>query len=221
TQSGLMETLRFIRVQRSALHVMLGGSVSTLWSWGLLWWTPAFLARSHQLSVSEAGNLLGPMHLIAGTGGTLLAAWLMSLKAARDPKYVAILMSAFVALSTIPSFFVYTTHSLGVATACLWAFVPGVYFFIGPGFGLLQNVLPPAMRATGCAALLFLANIGNLVVAPQVVGWMSDAFRLHTEAGSDSLRWALLVLAPTGFWGAWHFWLAGQTIREDEARIAG
>jgi hypothetical protein len=32
------------------------------------------------------------------------------------------------------------------------------------------------------------------------------------------LRWALLLLAPTGLWAAWHLWRAGATIREDEAR---
>jgi hypothetical protein len=34
------------------------------------------------------------------------------------------------------------------------------------------------------------------------------------------LRWALLLLAPTGFWAAWHLWTSGATIREDEARAS-
>jgi hypothetical protein len=94
-----------------------------------------------------------------------------------------------------------------------------VYFYIGPILGLLQNVLPANMRATGCASLLFLANVGNLVVAPQLVGWLSDWFRNHSTAGEQSLRWSLLILAPTGLWAAWHLWRAGRTIREDEASI--
>jgi hypothetical protein len=32
------------------------------------------------------------------------------------------------------------------------------------------------------------------------------------------LRWALLLLAPTGLWAAWHLWASSVTIREDEAR---
>src|SRR5207244_5757248 len=31
-------------------------------------------------------------------------------------------------------------------------------------------------------------------------------------AGSQSLRWALLLLAPTGFWAAWH-------LRSEERRV--
>jgi hypothetical protein len=38
------------------------------------------------------------------------------------------------------------------------------------------------------------------------------------NAGTESLRWALLLLAPTGFWAGWHLWTSGRTIREDAAR---
>ncbi|HVO45440.1 MAG TPA: MFS transporter [Steroidobacteraceae bacterium] len=220
SRTTFAETLRFLKRQRSALHLVLGGSVATLWSWGLMWWTPAFLQRSHHMTVGEAGQLLGPMHLIAGTGGTLLAAWLTARRAAADPKHIASLLAVFVGLSTIPSILAYWVDSSTGTSVLLWLFVPGVYFYIGPILGLLQNVLPANMRATGCAVLLFLANIGNLVVAPQFIGWLSDALRAHLGAGEESLRWSLLFLAPTGFWAAWHLWRVGRTIRADEANVS-
>jgi hypothetical protein len=132
---------------------------------------------------------------------------------------VARLLALFVALSTIPSFLAYWVPSKEATIVLLWMFVPGVYFYIGPILGLLQNVLPPNMRATGCAMLLFLANVGNLAIAPQFIGWLSDWFRINSSAGPDSLRWALLMLAPSGLWAAWHLHRAGRTIRQDEARI--
>jgi predicted MFS family arabinose efflux permease len=214
----LIDTLRFMERQRSAIHLVLGGSVATFWSWGLIWWTTAFLQRSHHLTVGEAGGLLGPMHLIAGTAGTLLAGVLMGLPAARDPRYVTRLLTWAAVLTTVPSFLAYEVASLRAATVMLWIFVPGVYFYIGPILGLLANVMPPGMRASSCAILLFLANLANLFVAPQLIGALSDWFATSFGAGSESLRWALLLLAPTGFWAAWHLWRAGATIREDEAR---
>src|SRR5439155_1479541 len=36
---SLLTALRFIARQRSAVHLILGGSVATFWSWGLMWWT--------------------------------------------------------------------------------------------------------------------------------------------------------------------------------------
>lgn len=217
TQIGA--TLRCMTVQRSSIHLVVGGSVATFWSWGLIWWTTAFLQRSHHLTVGEAGGLLGPMHLVAGTAGTLLAGVLMSLPAARDPRFVTRLLSWAIVLSTVPSFFAYQVGSLRAATVMLWLFVPGVYFYIGPILGLLANVVPANMRATVCAILLFVANLANLFLAPQLIGALSDWFAASFGAGSESLRWALLLLAPTGLWAAWHIGRAGATIRADEARV--
>ena len=214
----LLATLRFIATQRSAIHLLIGGALVTFWSWGLMWWTPTFLQRSHHLTLAQAGQRLGWMHLIAGTAGTLLASLLMTLKAAADPRYVVRLLAAVTAIATIPSILAYWVLSEQAAAVLLWIFVPAVYFYIGPILGLLQNVIPSRMRATACAILLFLANIGNLVLAPNLVGWLSDYFASSLGAGSESLRWALLLLAPSGFWAAGHLWTSGLTIREDEAR---
>ena len=216
----LADTVWFITRQRSAVQLLLGGSVATFWSWGLMWWTPTFLQRSHHMTVGQAGQLLGLMHLIAGTAGTLLAALLMARRAAADPRYVTRLLGWVTALTTIPSIALYWVQSREVATVLLWVFVPAVYFYIGPILGLLQNVIPAGMRATACALLLFIANVANLVLAPQLIGWLSDWFAAAFGAGSESLRWALLLLAPTGFWAAWHLWTSGATIREDVARAS-
>ncbi|HYL71735.1 MAG TPA: MFS transporter [Candidatus Dormibacteraeota bacterium] len=211
-------TLEYVGQQRSALHLLVGGSVATFWSWGLMWWTPVFLQRSHHLSVGQAGTLLGPMHLWAGAGGTVLAALLMGLRAARDPRYVTRLLAWVTALSTVPSLLAYWVDSTQLATLWLWLFVPSVYFYIGPILGLLQNVVPANMRATTCALLLFVANVANLILAPSIVGWLSDRFAASFGAGAESLRWALLCLAPTGLWAAWHLWASGRTIAQDVAR---
>ncbi|HEV3020775.1 MAG TPA: MFS transporter [Burkholderiaceae bacterium] len=219
-RSTLAASLRFIAAQRSAVHLLAGGSVATLWTWGLMWWTPAFLQRSHHLTVGQAGGLLGPMHLVAGTAGTLLAGWVMGRPAAADPRYVARLLAWGMALATVPSVLVYWVRSDWAATALLWIFVPAVYFYIGPILGLLQNVVPAHMRATTCAVLLFTANVANLVIAPQAIGWLSDWFAGSFGAGQESLRWALLLLAPAGFWAAWHLWTSAATIREDQARAS-
>jgi len=214
---SLVTTLRFVAQQRSAVHLILGGSVATFWSWGLMWWTPTFLQRSHHLSVGQAGALLGPMHLYAGTAGTLLAGWLMSRRIATDPRNVTRLLGWVTALTTVPSIILYWVPTERAATVLLWVFVPAVYFYIGPILGLLQNVMPANMRATACAILLFVANVANLVLAPQIIGWLSDWFASSFGAGQESLRWALLLLAPTGFWAAWHLWKSGATIQRDAA----
>lgn len=218
-RTSVADTVRFIARQSAARHLIIGGSIATFWSWGLMWWTPTFLVRSHHMTVGEAGAVLGQMHLIAGTAGTLLASWLMGRPRAEDPRYVARLLGWVTAVTTVPSILLYWVLPESAAIVLLWIFVPAVYFYIGPILGLLQNVVPPHMRATTCAVLLFSANVANLVIAPQLVGWLSDWFAASFGAGEQSLRWALLVISPTGFWAAYHLWRSGVTIREDERRV--
>jgi MFS family permease len=206
TAPTFLETVKGLARQRAAVHLLAGGTVATLWSWGLMWWMPTFLQRTHHLTVGGAGSLLGPMHLIAGTAGSLLAWGLTSLRFAQDPGNVAKALALITAIATVPSIIVFTPVSITTVADMLWMFVPAVYFFIGPVLGLLQNVVPAQSRAMASAILIFGANIANLVIAPQVVGWLSDALLASATTRASSLRWALLALAPTGFWAAWHFW---------------
>jgi hypothetical protein len=98
----------------------------------------------------------------------------------------------------------------------LWIFVPAVYFYIGPILGLLQNLMPAGTRAQACAVLLFAANVANLMIAPQLVGFVSDRLSTASALGPESLRWALVAVAPSGFWAAWHLWASGRTIRDEQ-----
>ncbi len=77
------------------------------------------------------------------------------------------------------------------------------------------------MRAVFCALTLFLANVCNLIIAPQVVGWLSDWFAPHHVADGASLRLALLCLAPTGFWAAFHYFWSTRDMLKDQERATG
>ena len=86
-----------------------------------------------------------------------------------------------------------------------WLFIPAIYFYIGPCMGLMQNLAPSRMRAMFTAWSLVVGNVFNLIIAPQGVGLLSDWFAGGHGADAHSLRLALLVLAPTGFWAVYHF----------------
>ena len=219
---GYLETARFLLKQKACLHVMMGGGLSALWGWGLMWFTPTYLQRAYNLDVGQAGAVLGPIHLIAGIAASLLTAWLLSRPAFTDPRRVLVLLASVTALATIPSFVVYWTHSLLVARIGLWLFIPAIYFYIGPAMGLVQNLAPPRMRAMFIAISLVLANVLNLIVAPQA-GRLDERPVRGKGHGADaaSLRLALLVLAPTGFWAAWHYWAARKDVVADQETAIG
>jgi hypothetical protein len=77
------------------------------------------------------------------------------------------------------------------------------------------------MRSIFTAWSVLVGNVLNLIVATQAVGFMSDWFAHGRASDAASLRLALLVLAPTGFWAAWHYFLAARTVIEDQKRAVG
>ncbi len=218
---SLMTTLKFLWVQKAAFHVVMGGGLCALWGWGLIYWTPTFLQRAYHLDVGQAGEVTGNIHLIGGSLATAGTAWLLSRPFMASPQRVVWLLAGGVALTTIPSMIAYFTHTLWVCKLMFCIFIPAIYFYIGPCFGLLNNLSPCHMRNMFIAISLLVANILNLIVAPWVVGFLSDYFAGPHGTDAASLRAALLCLAPTGFWAAYHLYMASRTIVEDQKRAIG
>lgn len=217
---AMFDSLKFLLSQKAAFHVLMTTGVCTLWGWGLIWWTPTFLMRTYDLNVGEAGAVTGPIHLIGGIAASLATAWILSRPGMVSPRRVLWLLMAGIGLTTVPSILAYWTHSLPLAKAMFWIFIPAIYFYIGPCMGLLQNLAPNHMRSMFIAWSLLVGNIFNLIVAPQCIGLLSDAFAGAGGADAASLRLALLVLAPTGFWATWHAYMASRTVIADQQRAA-
>lgn len=217
-QPSMLDSLRFLWSQRAAFNVLMTTGVCSLWGWGLIWWTPTYLMREYGLNVGEAGAVTGPIHLVGGIAASLGTAWLLAQRSMQDPRRVLWLLIIGVAGATVPSFLAYWTHSLWIAKCMLWIFIPAIYFYIGPCMGLLQNLAPHHMRSMFIAWSLLVGNVFNLIIAPQAIGLLSDWFGGGRGADAASLRVALLLLAPTGFWAAWHAYRATKTVVPDLQR---
>jgi MFS family permease len=211
-------TLRFMWRQRSAVHTMIGTAVCALWGWGLMFWTPAFLQRTYHMTVGQASDVTQNMHLWGGGIATVATGVLMARSSMVDARRIVWVLAGGIGIATIASGVVYYTRDLALAKAMLWIFVPSIYFYIGPGFGLLNNLAPCRMRAMFCAMVLFLANLGNLVIAPPLIGALSDYFAPNHISNADSLRLAMLCLVPTGLWATAHLYLAARDILKDQER---
>ena len=76
---------------------------------------------------------------------------------------------------------------------------------------MVQNLVPAPMRSKVVGLFLLMTTVGNLVIAPQLVGMVSDL--LAPRYGADSLRVALLPVSLPGFWAALHFWKCSLGIK--------
>lgn len=218
-KAGFVEALAFLWRQRAAFHVIMGAGVCSLWGWGLVFWTPTFLVRTYGLNIAQAGAIPGQIHLVGGILISLAAAWLMSRPFMKEPRRVLLALGLVTGCATVPSFLAYWTHSLWLARVMFWLYIPAIYFFIGPCMALVANLAPSHMRAAFTAWSGLVGNVFNLIVAVQGVGMLSDWFAGAHGSDAASLRWALLLLAPTGFWAVWHFYLASRTVDADLRRV--
>jgi len=221
TAPSALETAKFLWRQRSAVHVMLGSALTALWGWGLIYFTQSFLERIHHLNTAEAGNVTGPIHLWGGGLATVATGWLLARPMFHDPRRIVWFMGAFIGIATFASIGIYWTRDLEVARALFWIFIPSIYFYIGPCFGLLNNLAQPRMRAMFCAATLFVANVGNLLIAPAYVGSLSDWFDPAHVGNAESLRLAMLCLTPVGFWATFHYFWSARQLIPDQERATG
>ena len=201
-------TLRYTLHHPRLMHCLIGGAIFTLWSWGLMWWTPSYLIRSHHMTLGAASGTLSLIHGIGGTFALIATTLAMPSIEKRGPRGVPLFAALVMVVGTVPSIIAFLTSSTSVAVAMLWIFIPLSYCTFGPVFALVQNLVPAEMRSQAAALLLFFANLANLVVAPQLVGIVSDI--LAPRFGSESLRLALLPLTLCGFWAAVHFWKIAQ-----------
>lgn len=218
---SFMDAMRYLWKQRSAVHVMAASALTALWGWGLMYWTPMYLNQSYGLSSGQAGAITGKIHLFGGGAATIFTGWLLTRPSMTDPRRIVKLMGWWIGAASAVSLVIYTTHSLALVRVLFWIFIPSIYFYIGPAFGLVLNLAEPRMRAVFCAATLFAANFLNLIVAPVGVGSLSDWLGPGHVETPESLRLAMLFLVPTGFWATFHYFWSVRDIVADQERATG
>ena len=86
----------------------------------------------------------------------------------------------------------------------------------GPVYGTAQSIVPPHMRATTAAILLFIINLIGLGLGPLAVGALSDYLNVGLGLGkAEGVRWALVLSTLFGLVAFACFWMARSRIREE------
>jgi MFS family permease len=199
--------------QQSSRHLIVAFILLWTIGSGLGPWYAAFMIRSHGMGTAELGVWLGGIFGIGGMVGTLLGGYVTGRWFA-DNERGQMRASAWVVAATVPCFVLFLL--LPHKHQALIALIPLVVlsgFFLGPGFALMQRLVPDDMRATTLAVVMLLANLIGMGLGPQIVGILSDALR--PALGADSLRYAMLAMATLGLWAAWHFRQVAHTVTDD------
>jgi MFS family permease len=197
-------------------HLLFGFSIMYFFNTGIWKWQPAFLIRSHGLTTGEMGTWLAVIYGAGGFLGTYLGGEMASRYAPHNEslqlKAIAVLYGCFGIISA----------GMYLAPNKYWAFglmgiaTVGIYATNGPLLATIQTLVPDNMRATALAIIYLFANLIGLGLGPLTVGALSDALR--PLLGSESLRYALLIMCPGYLWVTWHLWRASRTVKRDIER---
>lgn len=137
--------------------------------------------------IAYLGLGLGFSAGIGGVIGSWLGGWWCDKYGAKDLRQFATLPLVFPFIG-LPVFW-YVAGMQDMVLAMILMIIPniGVAIWYGPVYGGVPGLVPPALRATASAILLFIVNMIGLAVAPMLFGMVSDAFaNWHlAEAGTD------------------------------------
>ncbi len=215
---SLKEILTRLWRQRSTRHLIIALILLYTMSFGLAPWYAAFLMRSHGMGTAELGVWLGLLFGLGGIAGVLLGGYLAN-RWFFNSEGGQMRMTALTVAALVPCFiaFLLIPQKQGAFIALL-PLVLTFNLFFAPTYALLQRLVADHMRATTLAVVMLLANVIGMGVGPQVVGIMSDL--LMPVVGSDSLRYAMLVVSAVAVWAAYHFWQVGRTVEQDLSALA-
>jgi predicted MFS family arabinose efflux permease len=226
----------------SALYALVAYAHSHfLASYFLRSYTPQLTELAASFGMQPRGFLGTSLGLISGVGGifgSLVGGWFADKYGAKDLRWYGVLPAVFPILSTPILWWALSTANLPLAFGLLIVPTIGHALWYGPVYGGVQGLVPPGMRATAAAVLLFVMNMIGMGGGPTLFGIANDAMTNHYLAGAGLSAEACQAAmgqakAACGAVGAqairstmlWStaimilpmilFWLSRRTIRQD------
>ena len=183
------------------LNMVLGVTLVSFAGYGGGQFAPPYFIRAFNLSYGEVGLITGLVGGISSGIGTLLGGWLTYRLAKFGPRWYSLVPAIGITLAFPFIVAVYMAPSWQLAA--LFLLLPGLfsYVYLGPTFGVIQNMVPTYRRATATAILFFFLNLIALGAGPPFAGWVIDHFAAFHFAHPDQ----------AGFWAAVQNMFAGET----------
>ncbi|MCW3848596.1 MFS transporter [Sphingomonas sp. LB-2] len=169
---------------RPLVWVIAGGSLAGFGMTSISQFLAVFLARSHDLGIREAAAAFGSVSGISIAFGLLVGSFGTDYLSRRDPRWPA--WGAAIGLICAPPIYLAAFHAESLTTAIVLLLVAGSFLlmFFGPTAGMIQNLLPPRMRASGVALYTLLYTLIGSGLGPVFVGGMSDVFAAQAYPGN-------------------------------------
>ena len=199
--------------RRTMRHIFLAYGVGTFGGAGLGTWFGAFFMRTHDMSLSEVGVLLGGVVGVSTIVGVMLGAVFGPKMVRRDRRW-ELWWPGGANLIIVPTW-VLTLYldNIYLVVPLMAITITVTTSFVALVLTSIQSVLPAHLRAMGMAAIMFATNLVGLGAGPLLIGLLSDA--LAPSFGDESLRYAMIISVLILAWAAIHFFVAAKHLREE------
>jgi MFS family permease len=182
---------------------------------GIGLWVPSFFLRSHGFTSEQIGTWLAGVNALGGFLGAYAGGELASRYAANDERLQLKMMGIVTGTAAIAAILIYVVSNAYLALVLMGVQVFGLWLINAPLFATMQTLVPERMRASAFAVAYLIANLLGMGLGPLAAGALSDLY--ESWAHKESLRYALLTLAPGYFLIAWQAWKASHTVTRDVA----
>jgi MFS family permease len=211
---GMFDVLGFLWSRRSFRHLALAAALHSVVWYASGAFNNAFLQRSHEMSVAQAGYWISILSAIAGFGTFLGGYACDRLSARSNDRRWYLWVPGIATLLCVPfQFLAYLSSSLSVTLPSFVGLMFMAAVFFGPSFAMTQSLATLRMRSVATSLLLFIQTLIGNGLGPSATGYISDWLRPSLQA--DSLRYALVVIGVVNVWAALHYMLGARTLKQD------
>jgi len=211
---GMFEVLRTLWQRRSFRHLTLAAALHSVAWYASSAFNNAFLQRSHQMSVAEAGYWIAVLSAIGGFG-TFLGGFAADRLSSRfNDRRWYLFVPGLATLLCVPfQFIAYLSPDRAVVLPSFVGLMFMAAVFFGPSFAMTQALATLRMRSVATSLLLFIQTLIGNGLGPSVTGLISDL--LAPSSQQNSLRYALVIIGVVNIWAAVHYLLSSRSVRED------
>jgi MFS transporter, Spinster family, sphingosine-1-phosphate transporter len=194
-------------------HLLVGGSVTSFFSFGIGAWLPTYFVRSYGFDSGALGTWFTVVYGLPSVLGIYLGGeWASHWAAGKERLQLLAVVGLYLLFGIIWSF-VFLAHTAYVAFALMAAGSVVINLTNAPLFSINQTLVPARMRGISVAGTSFLSNLIGMGLGPLAAGALSEA--LQRYFGHESLRYSLFVLNLCCLWQIWYVWQASRTVHRD------
>ena len=201
--TGFRKSTKALLKRKDYCLLVSSSAIATIGANAFGMWNAAFLVRSHDLTLTQAGMMAGFFGGGSAAIGILLSGYLADRIAKRKGVLWLPLLGHILGWISIVTYLLWPKglgdefSFAGIPFAMLFCGLTSFFsvWWVSPCLTLLTGIVPGNQRALAISMQTVLITLLGLGVGPMLVGVLSDLF--SNLLGAESLRYALIMSSST------------------------